>query len=241
MLTTHLTLLLLAQASSLGEAGESCRTAADCAAPLTCTQKVCTLPTRTTASEPPPIPVRAAPAEPATVVTADAEPAQEPSPSQFSGVHVAAGVNAGAAPTHLVTVIYGGSYSNFQTSTTFIPVELRLALLLGRFEVALEGSPGATTVLAARTRRLFTAALSLGGFIKVYETASFGLFIPVRARGGFVSPDYLVPGFLVGATTGFGARFGRLLLEARAGFEYLELGTARSYVVPITATATFAF
>lgn len=245
MLTLQLTLLLLSQTNNLGEAGESCRADGDCTAPLQCVAKVCSV--RSTREEPPPVPARSlelASATPASPPEVSAEAVADERPSQFAGVHLAVGLSAGGAPGEIGALtgnLSARASQSFWARTTAIPVELKVALHLWRFEIAVEGSPGVTVVLGANVRRLFSAGLSLGGFIKVSEGESFGLVIPIRGRAGLLITDTAMTGGFIGATAGFGARFGRVLLEVRGGYERSFFYAAWMESIPVTAAATVVF
>jgi hypothetical protein len=258
MLASHTLLLVLSQVSLLGEAGESCRTDADCAAPLACVRAVCTPrsmpapvappaparfgPPPSSFGEPPPVPVRqtfpqASASQPVT---------PEPPPGQFSGIHVALGVQAGAGPafvtaTGLAVGATGkGGYTTFGGVVPYVPVELRLAVLFGRFELAIEGAPMSTSMIGVRARSMAPLALSVGGLFKLYEQGSVGVFLPVRARGGLVI-DPLAAGLFGGGSVGLGVRVGAAMFELKAGGEYVYRFTSTAVVVPITASATIVF
>jgi hypothetical protein len=190
--------------------------------------------------------VRSAPRNEVAQVSAEPE---APPPGQFSGVHVAIGVQGGAGPAFVQawSTAYASNSSRdyvgstgFSGEATWVPVELRLALLIGRFELALEGSPLGTTVIGSSARSLAPVALSVGGLIKLYERGTVGVYLPLRLRAGVVV-DVPNPGYFGGASVGVGARFDRLLFEVKGGAEYLRFGNASAALVPITASAAIAF
>jgi hypothetical protein len=263
MLTPHTLLLVLSQVSMLGETGESCRTDADCIASLACVRAVCSPrapvmapppvasptpmpPPPTPALAPTPRPPPPTRMESASQVVAEAPIEPTPPPGQFSGVHFALGAQVGAGPAFIrsgtvaVAQAAGVETRVFEGVATYVPIELRVALLLGRFEVAIEGAPLSSSMLAASPRSLAPVALSLGGLIKLHEQDSFGLYLPVRARGGLML-GMGGSGLFGGGSLGLGARFGALMLELRGGAEFLKWGLTDAILVPITAGATVAF
>ncbi|MDX2009782.1 MAG: hypothetical protein SFW67_06320 [Myxococcaceae bacterium] len=286
MLTPHTLVLVLSQVSMLGEAGESCRTDADCAAPFACVRAVCTVrpapvapatrgwqpaptpvpvtqpapgwqsapaavgaptpaPSPATDSVPPPLPARStAPDEVAHVA---AEPEAAP-PGQFSGVHFAIGVQGGAGPAFVRagSLAYSQGFTgfagaaNFEGQAMYVPVELRLALLIGRFELALEGAPLSTTIIGVSARSLAPLSVSVGGLFKLYEQGPVGVYLPLRARAGLI-PTFSNFGFFGGGSVGVGVRFERVLFEVKGGAEYLLWNLSSAVLVPFTAGATIAF
>jgi hypothetical protein len=211
-----LTILLgvLAAVPVLGEAGESCRSNADCLPSLACVASTCA--ERVVA--PPPIPVRVStpPAEvvePPSEVSTDVALPEEP-PAQFNGVHFFVGVMAGAGPAW----VNANGWVNDRPVSFFavvpqVPLELRVGLLLGRFELAAEVAPASTFFFNGSVREQLTAALSVGGLIKLYERETFSVSLPIRARGGLAYAN--MPGLMGGASLGLALRFGNALVEAR--------------------------
>lgn len=179
--------------------------------------------------------------ESASQVVAEAPIEPAPPPGQFSGVHFALGAQVGAGPAFVTAFSERlALWTNFGGSAVMAPIELRLALLIGRFELALEGAPGSTMIIGAGPRGLASASLSVGGLIKLYEQGDFGVYLPLRARGSLVFASFgVAPG--LGASTGVGFRFGAFMLEARGAFELASWGTRVVTSIPITAAATYVF
>jgi hypothetical protein len=170
----------------------------------------------------------------------------ESSPGQFSGIHFALGVQAGGGPAFVtansVSIGMNGSagYTTFTGVVPYVPLELRLAVLFGRFELAIEGAPLASTLFGVQPRSMAPLALSVGGLFKLYEQGSLGVYLPVRARGGLIL-DLKGGGFFGGGSLGLGLRVGAVLFELKAGAEYFHRWSATAVLVPVTASATIVF
>ena len=212
MLTTLLG--VLAAVPVLGEAGETCRSNADCLPSLACVASSCT-----ERVAPPPLPVRAPVPEVEAVRPASTNEITDVAVSDelkppFSGVHFFVGAMAGAGPAWVnVSSWSTDRVVSFSTVVPQVPLELRLGLLLGRFELAAEVAPASTFFFNGSVREQLTAALSVGGLIKLYEREDFGVSLPVRARGGLAYVN--TAGLMAGASVGLALRFGNALVEAR--------------------------
>jgi hypothetical protein len=246
MLTTPL-IVLLSAVPVLGEEGESCRTDTDCLSSLACVAKTCTL--RPVAPPPPRTrvePVRGAPmpvetSSPVAEAVADAVPVDE-TPRHFTGVHFVLGVMAGAGP--MWTKSFGyllGQPQEFDAFTAQIPMELRLGVLFGRFELMAEVAP-ATLALMAGPIRHTSAALSAGFMLPLYENGDFSVSLPIRARGGLFLGSRGTGGLLVGGSAGVGLRFGRALVELRALAEYRYFAPGSfTFGVPVELSFSWIF
>lgn len=234
MLTTPL-LLLLSAVPILGEEGESCRDDADCASPLACVAKMCTL------RAPSPLPQVSSPperTEPAQVVT-DATPVDE-KPPHFTGVHFVLGAKAGAGPLWTASwVTVFDQAQDFGATTIHLPMELRVGALFGRFELMAELAP-ATLAFFAGPVRQSSAALSAGFMVPLYERNDFSVSLPLRVRGGgFISAT--TGGGLVGGSAGIGLRFGGALVELRATAEHRRTWSSASFSVPVDLSFSWIF
>jgi hypothetical protein len=234
---TQLVLVLVSQNSMLGEAGESCRASADCAAPLSCVKGVCTS-------------VEAVAPPKASVARAKEDVVAEPeAPSLFQGIHFFAAVSAGAGPSFLSVGSHQDvpfSLVGFDGRAPRVAADLRVGLLFGRFEVALDVSPNATAIIGNSASVFASARLSLGWLFKIYEREGFGVYLPLR---GFLGAHYnlksATQGTTAGGSLGVGARFGQLLVELRGGGEFMSgrWGTTfwSAASIPVTASAAFSF
>lgn len=251
---SSLLVLSLSQLPVLGEAGESCRTDRDCEASLACVRMVCS--PKPVAPRVEPIPsapsprVVSAPAsevkESAVEVKDSAEPPE--TPSQFSGIHFFVGANVGAGPSFVQvhSADYGGAYrfADFSGVTAKLPLELRLGVVFGKFEVALEGAP-TSPVTGSTLSWLSSVGLSAGWLFRLHESSDFGIYLPARVRAGaFFQYGRESIGVAGSANLGVGFRFGQVLLEARAAIEVSQLssrGLWTAVSVPLTGSATFIF
>ncbi|MBL8923130.1 MAG: hypothetical protein JNJ54_30045 [Myxococcaceae bacterium] len=247
MLTTPL-IVLLSAVPVLGEEGESCRTDADCLSSLACTSRVCT--PRPAPAAPPSRSVPSVPAEPApslrteepppaAEVVTETSPADE-TPRYFTGVHFVLGAMAGAGPMWTKSSGYLlGQPQEFEAFSAQIPMELRIGVLFGRFELMAEVAPATLALMAAPIRH-FSAALSAGFMLPLYENGDFSVSLPLRARGGvFLSSRNGGP--LVGGSAGVGLRFGRALVELRALAEYRHVWAGSSFAVPVDLSFSWIF
>lgn len=241
MLTTPL-IVLLSAVPVLGEEGESCRNDADCVSSLACISRTCSVrpvapPVRPARVDP--LPPRAEEPTPAAEAVADAVPVDE-TPRHFTGVHFVLGAMAGAGP--MWTMSSGhllGQLQEFQALTAQIPMELRLGVLFGRFELMAEVAP-ATLALVASPVRHTSVALSAGFMLPLYENGDFSVSLPLRARGGlfFGSRN---GGLLVGGSAGVGLRFGRALVELRALAEYRYVANGFTFSAPVDLSFSWIF
>lgn len=227
MLSTALVLVL--NQLALGEAGESCRSSADCAAPLSCLAGVCSAPS----IAPPPMPTRSAPEASAPQVSTEAD---TDTAVPFEGTHFFIGARAGAGPAYTTTTDFM-SWQQFSGLTYALPAELRLGLLFGRFELFVEGAPA--TLFLSRTT-LVTVTAGVGVMIKLYESESFGVYLPLRARAGIAMTVFPVAA-LGGGSAGLGLRFGHLLAELRAGADFAGANGSSVLTAPVTLGLTWAF
>lgn len=135
----------------------------------------------------------------------------------------------------------GFRWVSFSSASGLIPIEVHAGILVGRFEVAAEVSPGLTLFFYSNGRPHGSAALSLGGLIKLYETENFSISLPIRARGGGFLAGTQVGG-LLGASVGVALRFGGALLEARLlTGEVRRVGSALVTSLPFSLTASWIF
>jgi hypothetical protein len=230
-----LTLLLgvLTAVPVLGEAGESCRNNADCIPSLTCQASTCS----ERVAEPPPVPHRPWAPPPEQVLAAD-----EPN-ALFSGVHFFLGAMVGAGPAWVKTSTWANERSvSFSAVVPQIPVELRLGLLIGRFELAAEAAPASTFFFNGTVRQQTSAALCVGALIKLLERENLNLSLPLRARSGVILGETGDPGGLLGASVGLAFRFGNTLVEGRLfAFEYRWRGPASVTSLPFSFSVTTLF
>lgn len=188
--------------------------------------------------------VEAVPAA-ATNEATDVDVSDEPKP-QFSGVHFFLGAMAGAGPAWVSAGDWFGYHLvSFSALVPQVPTELRLGLLFGRFEVAAEVAPGSTLFFNGSVHHHASAAVSLGGLIKLYEREDFSVSLPIRARGGLVlvpRDSWASPGWVVGASAGVALRFGNALVEARllAG-EFRQVGAAAVVSLPFSLSFSWIF
>lgn len=257
MLPHFLFLLSVSQVPLLGEVGESCRSDRDCEAALACVRSVCA-PKPIAAEQPRPIekPVGPRDAPPLPVlppsqpdeVAADVPSEVPEEPLHFSGIHLFVGVSAGAGPMRinasqfLSSPIRGGF---FEGSAVTVPLELRVGLLFGRFEAAIEGSPSSTVISGTQPTLLSSAALSVGWLFKLYETADLSLYLPLRGHLGLThqaSSEAVGPSG--GGAVGVGLRVKQLLFEARGGVTYTMSWGTWSWTglsVPFTVAVSVVF
>lgn len=229
MLTTPL-IALLSAVPVLGEAGESCRTNADCEPSLSCVARTCTarplppVPTVTPAPVVAPTPASTVDAPAVDTTTVEENPAPA---GHFSGVHFLLGALGGV----------GWMWSNSSRALYDAPIvfsadgpmfqgEVRVGVLFGRFELAAELAPFSVLAFPSGTlSQHATAAVSAGWMLGLYEREGFSISLPIRARGGLLITR-VAGGGLVGASAGLALRFGNAIVEARLlGAEYRALST----------------
>lgn len=189
MLTTPL-LALLCAVPVLGEAGESCRSDADCEASLSCVASTCTArrlpPVPTVAPAPVVAPTVEAPAVDTTSVEENPAPA-----GHFSGVHFLLGAMGGAGPMWSSALMWlHDTQIPFSATGMLAQGELRIGVLLGRLELAAELAPGSTgSFVEGVVGQHGSGAISAGWMLPLYERDGFSVSLPVRVRGGLRDED----------------------------------------------------
>lgn len=236
MLTTPL-LALLTAVPVLGEAGESCRTDADCMPSLLCVASTCE--SRPLA----PVPDVSRAVEPVAPVEALAETAPEAPRGHFTGVHFFLGATVGAGPMWSKgSAVLFDAPIEFSAIGAIAQAEARIGVLFGRFELAAELAPGSVgSLVYGVSAQQITAALSTGWMLGLYEREAFSISLPIRVRGG----GFLANrggGLLAGASVGVALRFGNAVLEARLlGGEFRARTGTNVISVPFNLSFSWIF